>query len=333
MVEKTETTEKPAESLPAPEPEPEEEQEAPELEELSEEQYQKWLETGEFPKPPKSEASAPSTSEKLAESEPAQEEKQPESEEQPQQKKGQDAETRKAQLAAEIQDLLNQRRKLREEISQAAPPKQQPESHPEAKAPERPKRPKSDDFEDWADYEKALEEYEEKLTDWKISQRIEAEKKAYQEQLQQQAINQRNAAVRKNWETRLAESKKRHADFDEVVRSVDLPLNPIMDGYLLESELGPELVYELCNKVSEAQRIAQLPGFQCVSELSKLEASISEALKTPPPKKITEAKPPPTELSGTNRAADDEADAALEAGDFRRYMEIMNKRDAARISR
>lgn len=347
MAEQT-TTQKPAEPSPAPEPvivpvPDEDEYEAPDLEAFTPEQHQKWLQTGEFPKPQKPpEKSAPSEpSEKAqAESEPA--EKKPETEK-PAERKPQNAETRivqleeqiaqlKAQKAERIQQLLDERRALQQELTKPADKKPEPAPGTELAA-DRPKRPKMNEFEDLQTYEKALEEYEEKFADWKVQQRIEAEKKAYQEQVRKQTIEQRNAQIRNNWETRLVEAKKRYGDFDEVVRSVDLPLNPFMDGYLLDSEKGPELVYALCKNPAEAERISKLGPFACARELAKFESSFAASLQPPPKKTISETKPPPTELPGTNRQSEDEAKAALEAGDVERYMRIMNQRDVDRIVR
>jgi len=309
-----------AESSPAPETAP------VSLDKFTDAEHAKWLETGETPKPKKAE-SATASPESAPESGTGKE-----SQESVQPERKQDGETRKRQLAAEIQDLLEQRRRLREELSQK--PAEKAESQPEAKAPERPKRPRIDEFEDYSKYEDALDQYEEKLADYKAGQRIEAEKQAYQKQQQQQTIEQHNAEVRKNWETRLRETQKRHPDFDAIVRANELPLNPIMDGYLLDSEIGPDVVVHLCQHMEEANRIAKLPPYQCARELVKLESSISEKLKaTPAPSKITGAKEPPRELSGTNRAPEDEAQAALAAGDVGRYMDVMNTRDAARIVR
>lgn len=342
------TTQHPAESSPAtspaPEPEPEEtEFQEPDLESLTPEQHAKWLEKGELPTPTKAGESAPPEKESekaTAESETA--EKSTEHKEQTE-RKPHTAETRIRQLEADIaalkqqraeriQALLDERRKLAQEVSQVGAIKPEPPAGAKPDA-EKPKRPKMDEFEEYSSYEQALEEYEDKLTDWKVNQRIEAEKKAYQQQVQKQTVEQRNAQVRKNWEAHLGEAHKRHGDFEEVVRSVELPLNPVMDGFLLDSAIGPEIVYALCKNVAEAERIAKLSPFACTRELAKLESSISASLQAPQPKKVTEAKPPPTELSGTNRGAEDEAAAALEAGNFARYAEIMNQRDAARIMR
>ncbi len=340
----SETDETKAESSPAEQPtgkapeEPgEQEYQAPDVAALTPDEYQTWLASGEFPTP-KKEAPAPSDEKPEASPDTGPGENKESEAPKKAEKKTQNADTRATELEAEIaelkrakaeriQKLLDERRQLRQE--QAKTPEPQP-----GPKPERPKRPKYQDYEDKPDqYEEALDKYEEELADYKAQQRIEAERqKAAQEQRRQIAF-QRNAEVRKAWETRLTATKQRHEDFQQVVNSVDLPLNPIMDGFLLESEVGPEMVYHLCSNVADAERIAKLQPFACARELTRLEAQISDALKTPAkPTILTAAKPPGTQLSGMNRAPEDEAEAAIDAGDVERYMRVMNQRDIARIT-
>jgi hypothetical protein len=318
----------------------EKEYEAPDPEAFTPEQREKWLQTGETPKPKKTEeAAASEISEEKPESGAGKTEPVKETEKKP----TQNAETRAAQLEAEIaemkrqkaeriQALLNERRQLKEELSKSAEtPKSESQPEPKA-ATERPKRPKFDDFDgDYDKYEQALDQYEEKLADWKFAARLETERQKFIKDQQKQAIEKHNATVRQTWDKGVAESKSHHDDFDEVVRSLDLPLNQLMDQYLLNSEQGPEMLYRLCKDPKEAERISKLPGFACLDALAEMKLKISEESKGSLPKTLTSAKPPGTQLSGVNRGAEDEAEAALETGDTERYMEIMNRRDAARI--
>ena len=316
----------------------EQEYQEPDLDKLTPEQRGKWLETGKVPVENAEESATSKSegegSETAAESESAPKDTQEEATGKPHA----NAEVRKKQLAAEIQDLLEQRRKLREEVSKPAEAARA-ESQPAAKPPDRPKRPKLEQFEGdnaYEKYEDALDKYEEDLADWKVGQRIEAEKQAHARTQQQQTIAQRNAEVKKNWETRLADTKARHPDYMEVVKNGDIPLNPIMDGYLLDSEIGPEVVYHLSQHPEEAERIAKLSPFATARELAKLETQIGDSLKkqTPArPKIVTAAKKPPAELSGRNLGAEDEIQAAIETDDVGRYLAAANAAEVAKIVR
>lgn len=302
-----------------------------------------FLTTGKLPQakpevspPPAAEKSSePEEAENSAVSEPAQR-----GEESPKPKAN--AETRKRQLAAEIQSLLEQRRALRVEVEAAkatgAPPAVPPTAEPQAEAQSqsgRPVRPKLGDFEDYDAYENAMDAYEESLADWKAAARIEREKQQYMAEQQAQSQMQRNQEIRTNWERRLAETRKRAPDFDTVVVAGEIPLNPVMDGFVLDSEVGPDLVYYLAKHQDEAARIAGLPAFATTRELARIEMAIQQGIQgnVPASPQQTGAKPPPTELSGRNAAPVDEVAAAAAAGDFRRYMAAANARDMARMKR
>lgn len=318
------------------------------LESFTPEQHAKWLETGEMPAKvaPEPEGSAPSQSagEKpgsAPESETGQQESR-------QEKPKQNAETRKQQLSAEIQDLLEKRRALREEVDRLSKGDKPPEAPAGKKEepqtpqrPQRPKRPRQDEFETWdalhaaeEKYEQELDKYEEDLADWKAGQRIERERAEYNRSVREDQIHTENQKRLTSWQERSNQAKERYADFDKVVGSAEaLPLNPVMDELILRHKMGPDIVYHLAKNPGEAARIAALDPYDTAAELTRFADRISakQPPKTPTPKTVSEAKEPPTLLTGTNAGAADEAKAAQEAGDFERYFNAMNARDAARM--
>lgn len=319
-----------------------EEQSSP-LESLSSSERDTWLKTGELPKPKEGAESAPAGKPEEDAGRAGEPPKPPESgtgqetQEQARERSRQNAETRKRQLAADIQEHLERRERARQEAEREearlaalkgdgkpAPPPGPPQPA------ERPKRPRMDQFETLESYEDAIDKYEEALAEWKVDQRLMHERAEYERSQQSQTIMRTNQEIRANWEKRLKETTARHPDFKETVEKGSIPLNPIMDGYLMESEIGPELVYHFAKNPADAERIAVLGPYATARELAFLERQISESLKTSGPRKLTGAPPPVTELPGRNAAPEDEVAAAVKAGDFRAYQRAQNARDNKR---
>lgn len=315
--------------------------EAPPIEKWSDKQRSDWLRTGKTPTPeaPKTEESAPSTpaaEQKPAESAPASEAGK---KQEPPKPRG--AEQRKEQLAAEIQDLLRQRAELRREIAEAgkggkqpeaaaAPPTEQPKEQP--RAAERPKRPKVDDFENYEAYDQALDKYVEDLTAWQAKQTLEADRTARQQADDQRKAQEATQSKQRTLAEKLIDASQKHSDFAGKLAEFEAEhggVSQTIADTIAESEHGAELAYHLVTHPEEVQRIGALGPLAQARELGKIEASLAGTTKPPePPKpKTTAASPPPTELSGKTTAPEDEAKAALEAGDFQRYKRIMDARD------
>lgn len=296
------------------------EAEVPAIESLTSEQRDKWLETGKYPDSPKSEESAPSQPSEEAASEAEKPEPVPESEtgqktQEPQPRKAKGAEHRKAELAAEIQSLLKQRQELRQELEGRAATQESPDATPELE------EPSSDDYETYEDYIKALGQFSAK-------QELAKQQKAQQEARRQEEEQKREEAIKQTWTKRVEDASKRIPDLAEAMiaaRDKKIARNSTMDGFVLDSDHGPELLYTLFKNPEEAARIASLEPYATVREMHNLELSISG--KAPKQKTYTTASPPPSEISGNNAAPLDEAAAAVAAGDFARYKAAADARD------
>lgn len=303
------------------------------VESLSDSQREEWLKTGDLPDTPASEASATSTAEKATAASPAS--ATGNDTQQVEDRTISPAEKRIKQLLARNKELEAQLHRPPAPSQGPAAPSSQPQ---ELQRPMRPKAPTLEQYNgDYEAFEKAAAQYEdtfdrymEDLSDYKAAKRIEAERQAYQQRKQAETIQEHNEAVKSSWETRQAETIKRHPDFEKAVKDAALPLNPIMDGFIVESEVGPEIVYWLAKNPVEGERIASLGPFATARELSRIEMTLGESLKTPAPTPkptITAAFPPPTTLSGTNKGPEDEARAAVASKDFSAYRRAMNSRE------
>lgn len=141
-------------------------------------------------------------------------------------------------------------------------------------------------------------EYVEALTDWKIEQRAKAEKEIqHRSQLkteQEKAIEAHVIRVKL-----FAEKKK---DFQDVLESVDdVPVSPTVEGEILSSENGPEIMYELAKDRAEFERINKLPPLAAARAIGKIEARLAVQAsddKKQEPKKITKAPKPIDPVGG-----------------------------------
>jgi hypothetical protein len=299
-------------------------QSAPEMESWTDAQRTDWLKTGE---PPKAEDSAPSKQETSAgdnksESGPASEA----GETQREPKRG-TAEARIKELLAENRKLKESQKPAQTQQQAEVPQTQKPTQQTPPAAEGRPVRPKYESFDTVGEYEAAEDKYIEELAAWKADQR-DAEKTAAAKQAEAQKAGQQRA---EGWKAKQDAFRKQTADFDEVVAAADNePCSDAIRDFCLESEIGPAVQYALAKDVELLRKLSDMSDVAAVRELTKLEMGLAGGMpsQTPAPKKTTTAaSKPPTELSGRSNAPEDEAKAALEAGDFDRYRRVMNARD------
>ena len=147
-------------------------------------------------------------------------------------------------------------------------------------------RPKMEDFQDY-------EAYLEALADWKAeekAQRLRDELKAESEK-----TRAKTEADRRMEAFRAAESKVRATvqDYDEAIQDAqDTPMTQVMFDVILESEVGPNILYYLAKNPDEAERIAHLSPARQAAEIGKLEDKLAQQLKDPQKPKASNAPPP-----------------------------------------
>lgn len=153
----------------------------------------------------------------------------------------------------------------------------------------------------------------------------EVEKKTTQAKAQTEQERQA-AEITNSFTQRLNAAKSKHSDFQELVESEDspaltIPAGSVMDATILDSELGAEILYALCQKPEEIKRIIALPPMQQAREMFKLEQSIavtpSEEKQSPEPKKSVLPAPIKPVGSGTSKSTVNPADMSME--DYARW--------------
>lgn len=207
----------------------------------------------------------------------ATEEPEPNSEETDEQEPAKPAKGKKDGVSGRISELTAKIRTLETQLSQkgngptetkpaaaAAPP-------PAADDPE----PIAEKFGSYLDWQKAY-------IKWELRQEQRA-----QETTRIQNEQRAAAATRaESWQTRVTKASGEMTDFAEVAQNPDLPVTREMGEAIVESEIGPKILYHLGKNPDEAARIAKLSPVAQVREIGKLEAKL-EAAAAPPANSAT----------------------------------------------
>jgi hypothetical protein len=244
-------------------------------------------------------------------------------------------EDRKAELHAEIQDLLKQRDELKKpgvKVAETPPAKVEPPAEkkpPAAAKADGPVEPQLEDFDTFKLYKAADKAYQAEMVKLAIAEALAASD-------QQKAIAAANKKIQDDWTEKVAEATEEHADFAEVAFSADTPITPVMDKFILRCGIGPKVLYRLGeNAGAEGKRIAKLDDFDAIEALVGIRNEINGKAKAtplrdrelPPVKKHIAAPPPATDLGGRNSEPADRELAALNRGDTAEYMRLANARE------
>jgi len=132
------------------------------------------------------------------------------------------------------------------------------------KADESPigREPRADQFDDAFEYAKALAEWS-------------AEKALYdrdQQDLNRKAEEEKQK-ITKLWSEKLQKAKPNLADFDDIVNSTQIVVSDEVRDAIVESDVGPEILYHLASlDGEEAEKFQSLSLSKALREIGKLEA-------------------------------------------------------------
>lgn len=166
--------------------------------------------------------------------------------------------------------------------------------------------PKEEDFKDYFEFiqAKAVWQAEQKLRPL-IDQARQSAQDFRNEQTQNAALDAYNS--------RLKTFEKSVTDFKDVVADMeDLPPNhpnvPTIKRAIVESDLGPQMLYHLAKHPELVERLGKLDAFGAAKELGKLEAKLTPAK----PRTETRAPDPIKTLKGGSIAAKDPAKMSMD---------------------
>ncbi len=169
-------------------------------------------------------------------------------------------------LNAKNSALEQERNAWREQALKASKPAPEKQST-ETKEADPNARPKVESFE-------THEEYVEALADWKVEQKLSQRDQKAKERDLKSDFEKRVSTHSE----RVEAFKKQRTDFEDVIESIDdIPMSTTVQQAILDSEDGPELMYQLAKNRKEYEKICKLPALAAARELGKFEARIAKA--------------------------------------------------------
>ena len=172
---------------------------------------------------------------------------------------------------------------------------------PQQKTAEDPigAEPRADQFDDAFEYAKALAEWS-------------AEKALYERDQQEanRKIEEERQKVLKSWSEKLEKAKPNLPDFDDVIDSTSVVVSNEVRDAIIESDVGPEILYHLASlDGEEAEKFQALPVHKALREIGKLEARFEKqeaaeetAVRSKPVVQKSKAPAPLSPLKATGSA-------------------------------
>lgn len=181
-------------------------------------------------------------------------------------------------------------------------------------------RPDQDKFESY-------EEYQEALVDWKVSRRLETHQQEERERIARDQAQRAEQDLVAAHQARIDEFRSEHDDFDVVVeRGRNLPMTRPMQDTVLNSDIGPAMMYHLCRNPEECDRIATMHPLAAIKELGKLEARLEVATSGPTrvADSVTKAPKPIKPVGGSAIAS---STVPLDQMDYQDYRRVRDKQE------
>ena len=141
--------------------------------------------------------------------------------------------------------------------------------------------PQPSQFSDAFEYAKALAEYS---TERALAERDRQVALAREQEAQQKIIQ--------SWAQKVQAAKAELPDFDDLVASSDVVVNNAVRDAILESDVGPKILYHLAENDDLARKIAGMNPNAALREIGKLEARFEAKPETAQTAPIVRSKAP-----------------------------------------
>lgn len=132
--------------------------------------------------------------------------------------------------------------------------------------PQGDREPQPDDFKDAFDYAKALSK-------WSAEQAL-AKREQEVKQKEAEAVK---AKVIQTWQEKLEATIEELPDYEDMVASSTLKVNDTVRDAIIESEVGPRILYELASDDELAEKLGTMTTAGALKLIGKLEAKFEKA--------------------------------------------------------
>ena len=182
------------------------------------------------------------------------------------------------------------------------------------------RKPTPDDFKD-------AFEYAEALADWSAEQALARREK----EVKQKEVEAKRETVIKTWQQKLETTIAELPDYEEMVASSTVTVNDTVRDAILESDVGPRILYELASDDEMAEKLSTMTTAGALKLIGKLEAKFE---KTEEPvkaeKKTVAAKSKAPEPIRPLRSTSGVADVGMDGNDMS-YQQWKAARQAGKI--
>ena len=141
--------------------------------------------------------------------------------------------------------------------------------------------PQPSQFADAFEYAKALAEFS---TEKALAERDRQVAQAREQEAQQKIIQ--------SWAQKVQDAKAELPDFDDLVAASDVVVNNAVRDAILESDVGPKILYHLAENNDLAKKIASLNPNAALREIGKLEAKFEVNPETKQTTPVVRSKAP-----------------------------------------
>ena len=187
-------------------------------------------------------------------------------------------------------------------------------------APESNRKPSPDSYKDAFEYAEALAE-------WSAEQALAKR----EQEVKQKEVQAKRATVIQTWQEKLEATKAELPDYEAMVTSSSMSVNDTVRDAIIESDVGPRILYELASNDELAEKINGLTTAGALKLIGKLEAQFE---KTNAPakaeKKTVTAKSNAPEPIRPLRSTGGVADVGMDGSDMS-YQQWKAARQAGKI--
>jgi hypothetical protein len=187
-------------------------------------------------------------------------------------------------------------------------------------APESNRKPSPDDFKDAFEYAEALSE-------WSAEQALAKR----EQEVKQKEFEAQKQKVIQTWQQKLESTIAELPDYEDMVASSSVTVNDTVRDAILESDVGPRILYELASDDDMAEKLSTMSTASALKLIGKLEARFE---KTEEPvkaeKKTVAAKSKAPEPIRPLRSTGGVAEVSLDGNDMS-YQQWKAARQAGKI--
>ena len=233
-------------------------------------------------------AESPADNEAVEETEPLDQDEQSEPKE-AEKEANQEGERKPPKLEKRFSEITKQREEARQEAQRERQARVELEQRLAALEQQRQpqqqsyvdQEPQPSQFADAFEYAKALAEFS---TEKALAERDRQVAQAREQEAQQKIIQ--------SWAQKVQDAKAELPDFDDLVASSDVVVNNAVRDAILESDVGPRILYHLAENNDLAKKIASLNPNAALREIGRLEAKFEAKPETKQTAPVVRSKAP-----------------------------------------